>query len=76
MTVQQQADLGQQALRAFERDLPQLWAECPGQVVAYRGDHLLDFAVHKHELYPQCFVLTDLIPRRVVSESKAARSGR
>jgi hypothetical protein len=44
MTVQQQADLGQQALRAFERDLPRLWAERSGQWVAYRGDHLLGFA--------------------------------
>ena len=55
MTVQQQADLGQQALRAFERDLPQLWAERPGQWMAYRGDHRLGFATHKHELYHQCF---------------------
>jgi hypothetical protein len=55
MTVQQQADLGQQALRAFERDLRQLWAERPGQWVAYRGDHRLGFAAHKHELYHQCF---------------------
>jgi hypothetical protein len=55
MTVQQQAELGQQALRAFERDLPRLWAERPGQWVAYRGDQQLDFAVQKHELYHQCF---------------------
>ncbi|HZW32294.1 MAG TPA: hypothetical protein VFF52_16395 [Isosphaeraceae bacterium] len=55
MTAQQHADLGQQALRAFERDLPRLWAERPGQWVAYRGDHLLGFAAHKHELYHQCF---------------------
>ena len=55
MTVQQQADLGQQALRAFERDLPRLWAERPEQWVAYRGDQLLGFAAHKHELYHQCF---------------------
>ena len=27
MTLQQQADLGQQALRAFERDQPRLWAD-------------------------------------------------
>ncbi|MGO9468579.1 MAG: hypothetical protein ACLQVF_30990 [Isosphaeraceae bacterium] len=31
VTAQQQADLGQQALRAFERDLPHLWEERPGQ---------------------------------------------
>jgi len=50
MTVQQQADLGQQALRAFERDLPRLWAERPGQWVAYKGEHLLGFAAQQHEL--------------------------
>jgi Family of unknown function (DUF5678) len=55
MTAQQQADLGQQALRAFERDLPRLWAERPGQWVAYQGDHLLGFAAQQHELYHQCF---------------------
>ncbi len=40
MTVEQQpeADLGQQALRAFELDLPRLWEECPGQWVAYQGE--------------------------------------
>ena len=46
MTVQQQADLAQQALQAFERDLPQLWAERPEQWVAYQGDRLLGFAAH------------------------------
>ncbi len=55
MTVKQQADLGQQALRAFERDLPRLWEERPGQWVAYQGDQLLGFAKQKHELYQQCF---------------------
>jgi len=55
MTGEQQADLGQQALRAIERDPPRLWAERPGQWVAYRGEHLLDFAAHKHELDHQCF---------------------
>ena len=57
MTVEQQrqADLGQQALRAFERDLPRLWEERPGQWVAYQGERLLEFAAHKHELYHQCF---------------------
>jgi len=30
-------------------------AERPGQWVAYRGEHLVDFAVHQHELYHQCF---------------------
>jgi hypothetical protein len=55
MTGQQQANLGQQALHAFKRDLPRLWAERPGQWVAYRGDQLLGYAAHKHELYHQCF---------------------
>ena len=55
MTVEPQVDLGQQTLRTVERDLPQLWAERPGQWVAYRGEHLVDFAVHQHELYHQCF---------------------
>ena len=52
MNAQQSA---QQALLAFQRDLPQLWAERPGQWVAYQGDRQLGFAVHKHELYQECF---------------------
>jgi hypothetical protein len=48
-------ELGQQALQAFERDLPQLWAEPPGQWVAYAGEKQLGLARHKHELYQQCF---------------------
>jgi hypothetical protein len=55
MTVQQQADLGQQALRAFESDLPRLWSERPGQWVAYQGERLLGFSEHKHALYRNCF---------------------
>jgi hypothetical protein len=55
MTVQQEADLGQQALRAFERDLPRLWEERPGQWVAYQGERLIGFAAKQHELYHQCF---------------------
>ena len=55
MTTQQIADLKQQALQAFERDLAQLWAERPEQWVAYRGEEQLGFAPHKHELYQQCF---------------------
>jgi hypothetical protein len=42
-------------LRAFERDLPRLWDERPGQWVAYQGEHLLGFAAHQHELYQHCF---------------------
>ena len=45
----------QQALRAFQCDLPRLWAERPGQWVAYQGDQPLGFAAHKHELYQECF---------------------
>lgn len=55
MTTQQLHDLKQQALLTFQRDLPQLWAERPGQWVAYRGEQQLGFATHKHELYQQCF---------------------
>jgi hypothetical protein len=57
MTVKQrqQAESGQQALRAFERDLPRLWEERPGQLVAYQGERRLGVAAHKHKLYHQCF---------------------
>lgn len=55
MTAHQSADLKQQALQAFEKDLAQLWAERPGQWVAYQGDRRLGFANHKHELYQHCF---------------------
>jgi hypothetical protein len=55
MTSQQLADLKQKALTAFQRDLPKLYAERPGQWVAYQGEQQLGFAAHKHELYQQCF---------------------
>ncbi len=55
LTVKQQPDLGQHASRAFERDLPRLWAERPGQWVAYQGEHLLGFVAQQHELYHDCF---------------------
>src|SRR5262245_18004485 len=55
MREERAQDLSQLALRAFERDLPQLWTERPGQWVAYRGDRQLGFAHHKHELYQDCF---------------------
>jgi hypothetical protein len=51
MTAQ---ELAQQALRAFQRDLPHLWTERPGQWVAYQGEHQLGFSLHKHELYQRC----------------------
>jgi hypothetical protein len=55
MTTPSTHSLSQQALLAFQRNLPQLWTERPGQWVAYQGDHQLGFALHKHELYHQCF---------------------
>jgi hypothetical protein len=55
MMKQEQAELGQQALHAFERELPQLWEERPGQWVAYRGGQRLGFAKEKLELYQRCF---------------------
>jgi hypothetical protein len=48
-------DSGQQALRAFLRELPRLWEERPGQWVAYRGDQPLAFGSQKHLLYQECF---------------------
>jgi len=54
MTAHQPANLPQQAVRAFQRDLAQLWAERPGQWVAYQGARQVGFAPHKHELYQQC----------------------
>jgi hypothetical protein len=47
--------LHQQALSTFQRDLPALWAERPGQWVAYQGERQLGFARSKHELYQRCF---------------------
>jgi hypothetical protein len=55
MTTEKLQDLRTQALSAFQRDLPQLWAVRAGQWVAYQGDQQLGFALHKHELYQQCF---------------------
>jgi hypothetical protein len=57
MTTQQAADLKQQALQAFLRELPQLYAQRPGQWVAYQGDRQVGFAAYKHTLYQQCFDL-------------------
>lgn len=55
MAVRQKSDPGQQALEAFERELPRLWREHPGQWVAYQGARILGFAAQKHELYERCF---------------------
>lgn len=55
MTTTRGTDLKQQALLAFQRDLPQLYAQRPRQWVAYQGERLLGFADQKHLLYQQCF---------------------
>ncbi|MCI0681298.1 MAG: hypothetical protein L0Y71_04270 [Gemmataceae bacterium] len=51
MTIQ---ELQEQAEAAFEKDLPQLWLERPGQWVAYRGAEQLGFATQKHLMYQEC----------------------
>jgi hypothetical protein len=48
------ATVQQQALHAFQQDLPRLWAERPGQWVAYQGGRAVGFASEKHELYQRC----------------------
>src|SRR5262245_18828268 len=45
----------QQALQAFQGDLPHLLNERPGQWVAYQATRQVGFALHKHELYQKCF---------------------
>jgi hypothetical protein len=54
MTATEIKDLRQIALATFEKDLPQLWVERPGQWVAYRGAEQLGFASQKHVVYQQC----------------------
>jgi hypothetical protein len=44
----------QQALQAFQRDLPGLYLQRPGQWVAYRGKKQVAFADQKHLLYHHC----------------------
>jgi hypothetical protein len=53
--MQSHAEDKHQALSAFRHQLPQLWAERPGQWVAYQGDKQIGFAARKHELYQLCF---------------------
>ncbi|HEY7428449.1 MAG TPA: hypothetical protein VH682_29725 [Gemmataceae bacterium] len=55
MTTTQVANLKQQGLQAFQRDLPNLHSQRPGQWVAYHGDQRIGFADQKHLLYQQCF---------------------
>jgi len=47
--------LGEEAIQAFERDLPKLLQERPGQWVVYRGSQQLGFAATPEELYQRCF---------------------
>jgi hypothetical protein len=54
MTTEPVRSLQQQAQQAFERDLPNLWAERPGQRVAYKGEQRLGFAAQKYEMYQEC----------------------
>ena len=54
MSTEQVQTLHRQALEAFERDLPVLWTERPGQWIAYRGDQRLGFAAQKYEIYQEC----------------------
>lgn len=55
MTTTQGTNPKQRALQAFQRDLPQLFHQRPGQWVAYQGDQLLGFGEQKHLLYQHCF---------------------
>lgn len=55
MTATERDETGRRAWAAFERDLPRLWEERPGEWVAYRGDQQLGFAKEKHVLYQRCF---------------------
>jgi hypothetical protein len=55
MTAELMQTAQQQALQAFQRDLPHLWGQRPGQWVAYQGGRQVSFAAQKHELYHQCF---------------------
>lgn len=54
MSANEIHDQKQDALRAFLRDLPQLWAEHPGMWVAYQGSRQLGLRTQKHELYQEC----------------------
>lgn len=54
MSTRQIEDIKQHALQAFLRDLPGLYAQRPGQWVAYQGDRQVGFAGQKHTLYQQC----------------------
>lgn len=54
MSEMQGMEKKQQALQAFQRDLPELYSQHPGKWVAYQGDQRLGFAEQKHLLYQQC----------------------
>jgi hypothetical protein len=51
---EQQKTLGEQALQAFRRDLPNLMKEHPGRWVAYHGDRRVGIAKTDLELYQLC----------------------
>ena len=54
MKTAQLQNTQQEALRTFQRDLPQLWADRPGEWVAYQGDRRIGFGSSKTQLYQQC----------------------
>jgi hypothetical protein len=49
--------LRDQAQKSFERDLPRLLHEHPGEWVAYRGERQVACAAHTQEVYETCFRL-------------------
>jgi hypothetical protein len=55
MSTPQEADLKQDALQGFLRELSELYGIRPGQWVAYQGNRQVGFAAQKHTLYRQCF---------------------
>lgn len=54
MTTEQIRHCQHQALLAFQRDLPALWEERPGQWVAYLGERQIGIAAQKGELHHLC----------------------
>jgi hypothetical protein len=72
--------LGQQAMRAFWRDLPQLIKERYRQWVAYHGDQQIGFARSSYELYQECdrrgFDLDEVLIRSIEEEMPGLVIGR
>ena len=48
------AELRRLAEITFDKDLPKLYMERPGEWVAYRGTERIGFAAQKHLMYQQC----------------------